>query len=425
MSSRYDERRQERIARRLEELRAWRNAREHPIADWSFTAGDGETTRSRLGDFWPVVETPVQFAASGAVPEAWAGEPVELELWLGGEGFVRLSTGLPGRARSVPPQLSRRRAARGRRADRDRGRGRAEGDVRQPRRRAAAGAGPLRRSPARGAGAGAGPDDDRPGRAGAGRPRGRAASARRRRGGASPISVRPGRSASDDGAVAAGARLRQPDRQRRRLGLRRLRGRGVRRPPLLDADLASAAAAAPAGAAAGRGARGGRARPRRGRAAAGTAQAGLPAGRAAGADRPRPHRPGLALAGGRDAAQGAAHLRHRARPDGALPRFHLQPVLGAALRLDRGGRSRPLRAGQGAGRRGALGADRRLVGRAGLPGHRRRVVRPPAPLRAARLREPGSASARRWPGCRTSSASRAASRNCCAAPGSTASSRSS
>src|SRR5215208_2588368 len=91
--SRYDERRQERIARRLEELRAWRNAREHPIADWSFTAG-GTSTRLTLGDFWPVVATPVRFAASGVVPDAWAGEPVELELWLGGEGSLRLSTGL-------------------------------------------------------------------------------------------------------------------------------------------------------------------------------------------------------------------------------------------------------------------------------------------------------------------------------------------
>src|SRR5215211_596055 len=72
--SRYDERRLERIARRLEELRAWRNAREHPIADWSFAAG-GTNTSLTLGDFWPVVATPVQFAARGHVPEAWAGEP--------------------------------------------------------------------------------------------------------------------------------------------------------------------------------------------------------------------------------------------------------------------------------------------------------------------------------------------------------------
>jgi alpha-mannosidase len=92
VSSRYDERRHERIARRLEELRAWRNAREHPIAGWSFSAG-GTSTTLTLGDFWPVVATPVQFAAGGDVPDAWAGEPVELELWLGGEGFLRLSTG--------------------------------------------------------------------------------------------------------------------------------------------------------------------------------------------------------------------------------------------------------------------------------------------------------------------------------------------
>jgi alpha-mannosidase len=93
--TRYDERRQERIARRLEELRAWRNARELPIPDWSFTAGD-ETATLNIGDFWPVVATPVQFAGSGVVPEEWAGEPVELELWLGGEGLLRLSTGFQG-----------------------------------------------------------------------------------------------------------------------------------------------------------------------------------------------------------------------------------------------------------------------------------------------------------------------------------------
>jgi alpha-mannosidase len=93
MPSRYEQRRQERIARRLEELRAWRNAREAPIAPWTFMAGGEASTSLALGDFWPVVATPVHFAARGAVPEAWAGEPVELELWLGGDGFVSLSTG--------------------------------------------------------------------------------------------------------------------------------------------------------------------------------------------------------------------------------------------------------------------------------------------------------------------------------------------
>ena len=89
-----DERRLALALRRLEELRAWRNAREAPIADWTFAAGDGEPQPLRLGDFWPVVETPVRLAASARVPAEWAGQPVELELWLGGEGLVRLSTGL-------------------------------------------------------------------------------------------------------------------------------------------------------------------------------------------------------------------------------------------------------------------------------------------------------------------------------------------
>ena len=95
MLTRFDIRRQERIARRLEELRAWRNAREVPIPDWTFTAGT-RTTHLTIKDYWPVVETPVHFAATGEVPVAWAGEPVELELWLGGEGFLRLSNGFQG-----------------------------------------------------------------------------------------------------------------------------------------------------------------------------------------------------------------------------------------------------------------------------------------------------------------------------------------
>ena len=68
-----------------------------PASTRSRTGRSPPAVRARsltLGDFWPVVATPVQFAASGDVPDAWAGEPVELELWLGGEGFLRLSTGL-------------------------------------------------------------------------------------------------------------------------------------------------------------------------------------------------------------------------------------------------------------------------------------------------------------------------------------------
>jgi alpha-mannosidase len=88
------ERRLERILRRLEELRAWRNARETPIPDWHLTASDGQPRPIRLKDFWPVVETPVRLATEARIPADWAGLPVEVELWLGGEGFVRVSTGL-------------------------------------------------------------------------------------------------------------------------------------------------------------------------------------------------------------------------------------------------------------------------------------------------------------------------------------------
>jgi alpha-mannosidase len=87
------ERRLERLLRRIEELRAWRNAREARITDWQFTGSDGQTRQLRLGDFWPVHEVPVRLTAEAQIPGDWAGRPVELELWLGGEGFVKLSTG--------------------------------------------------------------------------------------------------------------------------------------------------------------------------------------------------------------------------------------------------------------------------------------------------------------------------------------------
>ena len=91
-----DRHRLERHARRIEELRLWRNAHERPVEEWNFAAGNGEPRRINLGDFWPEIETPVWLTTEAAVPEEWSGRPVELELWLGGEGFVRLSTGATG-----------------------------------------------------------------------------------------------------------------------------------------------------------------------------------------------------------------------------------------------------------------------------------------------------------------------------------------
>ncbi|MDQ4099636.1 MAG: alpha-mannosidase, partial [Chloroflexota bacterium] len=89
----YDKRRHQRLARWLRELRAWRNVRVAPIRDWQFDAGDGQTRSLRLGEAWPVVATPVKLTATATVPDDWAGQPVEVELWLGGEGFVRFTPG--------------------------------------------------------------------------------------------------------------------------------------------------------------------------------------------------------------------------------------------------------------------------------------------------------------------------------------------
>ncbi len=92
----HDKHRLERHARRIEDLRLWRNAREHRIEEWSFVAGDGEPWEIKHGDFWPEIETPVFLSTEVEIPEEWEGAPVELELWLGGEGFVRLSNGITG-----------------------------------------------------------------------------------------------------------------------------------------------------------------------------------------------------------------------------------------------------------------------------------------------------------------------------------------
>src|SRR3712207_56840 len=92
----YDRHRLERHARRVEELHTWRNAREHHVKSWRFSAGDGDERDLTLGDFWPEIEIPIRLSASATIPREWAGQPVELELWLGGEGFVCLSTGVEG-----------------------------------------------------------------------------------------------------------------------------------------------------------------------------------------------------------------------------------------------------------------------------------------------------------------------------------------
>ena len=75
-----DRHRLESHARRIEELRLWRNARESRIEEWRFSADGGEGKEIRLGDFWPEEALPASFSAEAKIPEDWAGLPVELEL---------------------------------------------------------------------------------------------------------------------------------------------------------------------------------------------------------------------------------------------------------------------------------------------------------------------------------------------------------
>ncbi len=86
-----DQRRIQRNRRRVEELRVWRNAREVPLTDIQFIGPSGEHVGVSLGDGWPEVATPVQLTITGTVPAEFAGQPVELELGLGGEGFAEIS----------------------------------------------------------------------------------------------------------------------------------------------------------------------------------------------------------------------------------------------------------------------------------------------------------------------------------------------
>src|SRR3712207_261457 len=102
----YDRHRLERHARRIEELRLWRNSYESTVKGWRFAAGDGEPQGIEPGDFWPEIGIPVRLSARTEIPEDWAGLPVELELWLGGEGFVEISYEAGGATRGSEPEAS-------------------------------------------------------------------------------------------------------------------------------------------------------------------------------------------------------------------------------------------------------------------------------------------------------------------------------
>lgn len=91
----FDLRRLERQARWLGELRSWRNARVAPISGWTFTSADGEASPIPVGNSWPSVDVnqPISLSAEATIPRDWKGQPVEAQLWLGGEGFVTFTPG--------------------------------------------------------------------------------------------------------------------------------------------------------------------------------------------------------------------------------------------------------------------------------------------------------------------------------------------
>jgi hypothetical protein len=70
-----DRHRLESHARRIEELRLWRNARESRIEEWRFSADGGEGKEIRLGDFWPEEALPASFSAEAKIPEDWGVSP--------------------------------------------------------------------------------------------------------------------------------------------------------------------------------------------------------------------------------------------------------------------------------------------------------------------------------------------------------------
>ena len=96
MVTTHQSRRERRLQRRLVELRAWRNIYEMSITDWTMRYPDGHSKPMTIGSFWEEVALPVEFDASTSIPKAWQGLPVDLELWLGGEGLVQISTGFQG-----------------------------------------------------------------------------------------------------------------------------------------------------------------------------------------------------------------------------------------------------------------------------------------------------------------------------------------
>jgi alpha-mannosidase len=81
-----------RLSNRLLELSAWRDRDWTLISDGEFRVRpDAAWEPVRLGDPWPIQDTPIEFRFSVVIPNTWAGLPVHCRFRLGGEALLFLN----------------------------------------------------------------------------------------------------------------------------------------------------------------------------------------------------------------------------------------------------------------------------------------------------------------------------------------------
>jgi alpha-mannosidase len=77
------------LAVRIDEVGAWRDRHRQQVAFLRILV-QGEERPIAVGDPWPVRDRPTRFRATVAVPDAFAGRPLELVADVGGEGLLRV-----------------------------------------------------------------------------------------------------------------------------------------------------------------------------------------------------------------------------------------------------------------------------------------------------------------------------------------------
>ncbi|MBF6595055.1 MAG: alpha-mannosidase [Thermaceae bacterium] len=86
-----------RLEHRLVELSAWRNRQSLSLSEGRFkAAGSTKWLSVKEGDAWPSRAFPALLEFSASVPKSWAGQPVWVRLWLGGEAKLRVNGKLVG-----------------------------------------------------------------------------------------------------------------------------------------------------------------------------------------------------------------------------------------------------------------------------------------------------------------------------------------